>query len=111
MVGCTGWGRLDLILRTDGTFSFLEVNTSPGMTGHSLVPMAAKQAGIGVRRPVRAKSCGVPMWDDARQLDIVATMPRGARAARTLAGARSPGSRVSRSSPSARSSSAVRSST
>jgi len=45
VVGCTGWGRLDLILTADGTFSFLEVNTSPGMTGHSLVPMAAKQAG------------------------------------------------------------------
>jgi D-alanine-D-alanine ligase len=45
VVGCTGWGRLDLILRADGTYSFLEVNTSPGMTGHSLVPMAAKQAG------------------------------------------------------------------
>jgi D-alanine-D-alanine ligase len=45
VVGCGGWGRLDLILRADGTFSFLEVNTSPGMTGHSLVPMAAKQAG------------------------------------------------------------------
>ncbi|HYQ98950.1 MAG TPA: D-alanine--D-alanine ligase [Casimicrobiaceae bacterium] len=46
IVGCAGWGRLDLILRADGTYSFLEVNTSPGMTGHSLVPMAAKQAGI-----------------------------------------------------------------
>jgi len=46
VVGCTGWGRLDLILRPDGTFSLLEVNTSPGMTGHSLVPMAARQAGI-----------------------------------------------------------------
>ncbi|HXR57527.1 MAG TPA: D-alanine--D-alanine ligase [Casimicrobiaceae bacterium] len=45
IVGCSGWGRLDLILRADGTYSFLEVNTSPGMTGHSLVPMAAKQAG------------------------------------------------------------------
>jgi D-alanine-D-alanine ligase len=45
VVGCAGWGRLDLILRADGTFSFLEVNTSPGMTGHSLVPMAARQAG------------------------------------------------------------------
>jgi D-alanine-D-alanine ligase len=45
VVGCTGWGRLDLMLRADGTFTFLEVNTSPGMTGHSLVPMAAKQAG------------------------------------------------------------------
>jgi len=45
VVGCSGWGRLDLILRGDGTYSFLEVNTSPGMTGHSLVPMAARQAG------------------------------------------------------------------
>jgi D-alanine-D-alanine ligase len=45
IVGCRGWGRLDLILRADGTFSFLEVNTSPGMTGHSLVPMAAREAG------------------------------------------------------------------
>jgi len=46
IVGCTGWGRLDLILCADGSYSFLEVNTSPGMTGHSLVPMAAKEAGI-----------------------------------------------------------------
>lgn len=46
IVGATGWGRLDLILRPDGTWQFLEVNTSPGMTGHSLVPIAAKQAGI-----------------------------------------------------------------
>ena len=46
LVGCTGWGRVDLMQRGDGTYSFLEVNTSPGMTGHSLVPMAARQAGI-----------------------------------------------------------------
>jgi D-alanine-D-alanine ligase len=45
LIGCTGWGRLDLILRADGRWQFLEVNTSPGMTGHSLVPMAARQAG------------------------------------------------------------------
>jgi D-alanine-D-alanine ligase len=47
VLGCEGWGRADLILRADNTFSFLEMNTSPGMTGHSLVPMAARQAGIG----------------------------------------------------------------
>ena len=47
VVGCCGWGRLDLILRADGSWSFLEVNTSPGMTGHSLVPMAARAAGMG----------------------------------------------------------------
>jgi D-alanine-D-alanine ligase len=46
IIGCSGWGRLDLILREDGTWSFLEVNTSPGMTGHSLVPMAAREAGL-----------------------------------------------------------------
>ena len=46
IVGCAGWGRLDLILQPDGSYQFLEVNTSPGMTGHSLVPMAARQAGI-----------------------------------------------------------------
>lgn len=45
VVGCSGWGRLDLILRGDGSYSFLEVNTSPGMTSHSLVPMAAREAG------------------------------------------------------------------
>jgi D-alanine-D-alanine ligase len=46
IVGCSGWGRLDLMLKADGSFQFLEVNTSPGMTGHSLVPMAAKEAGM-----------------------------------------------------------------
>jgi D-alanine-D-alanine ligase len=46
VLGCYGWGRADVMLRSDGTFSFLEMNTSPGMTGHSLVPMAAKQAGL-----------------------------------------------------------------
>lgn len=46
IVGCEGWGRLDLILRSDDSYSFLEVNTSPGMTGHSLVPMAARETGL-----------------------------------------------------------------
>jgi D-alanine-D-alanine ligase len=46
VLGCRGWGRADLMLRADGSFSFLELNTSPGMTGHSLVPMAAKEAGL-----------------------------------------------------------------
>ena len=41
-----GWGRIDIMLRADGSPYLLEVNTSPGMTGHSLVPMAAKAAGI-----------------------------------------------------------------
>jgi D-alanine-D-alanine ligase len=46
MLGCRGWGRGDLILRSDGSYSFLEMNTAPGMTGHSLVPIAARGAGI-----------------------------------------------------------------
>jgi D-alanine-D-alanine ligase len=46
VLGCRGWGRADLILRPDGSYSLLEMNTAPGMTGHSLVPMAAKAAGI-----------------------------------------------------------------
>jgi D-alanine-D-alanine ligase len=46
VLGCHGWGRADLMLRPDGVFSFLEMNTSPGMTGHSLVPIAARQAGM-----------------------------------------------------------------
>jgi D-alanine-D-alanine ligase len=46
LLGCSGWGRADLILQSSGAFSFLEMNTSPGMTAHSLVPMAARQAGL-----------------------------------------------------------------
>ena len=45
-VGCAGWGRVDLMLDAKGEPWLLEVNTSPGMTGHSLVPMAAKAVGI-----------------------------------------------------------------
>ena len=46
LVGASGWGRLDLIVVPDGTWQFLEINTSPGMTAHSLVPMAAKADGM-----------------------------------------------------------------
>jgi D-alanine-D-alanine ligase len=46
-VGCRGWGRADLMIRASDRKPFLlEMNTSPGMTGHSLVPMAARAAGI-----------------------------------------------------------------
>lgn len=45
-LGCTGWGRVDFMTGNDGVPQILEVNTVPGMTSHSLVPMAAKQAGI-----------------------------------------------------------------
>ena len=46
VLGCRGWGRVDLFLRTDGSYSLLEMNTVPGMTGHSLVPIAARAAGM-----------------------------------------------------------------
>ena len=46
-LGCRGWGRADLMLRASDRKPFLlEINTSPGMTGHSLVPMSAKAVGI-----------------------------------------------------------------
>ncbi|WP_373097368.1 D-alanine--D-alanine ligase [Zhongshania sp.] len=45
-LGCAGWGRVDVMRDTAGRFYLLEVNTVPGMTDHSLVPMAAKQAGL-----------------------------------------------------------------
>lgn len=43
---CSGWGRVDFILDKDGKAWFLEVNTTPGMTDHSLVPQAAAEIGI-----------------------------------------------------------------
>lgn len=46
VVGASGWGRVDVMRDTDGNFQLLEINTSPGMTDHSLVPMAAKAAGL-----------------------------------------------------------------
>ena len=46
-LGCSGWGRADLMLRASDRRPFLlEINTSPGMTSHSLVPMSARAAGI-----------------------------------------------------------------
>jgi D-alanine-D-alanine ligase len=46
-VGCEGWGRVDVLLRARDNKPFLlEVNTSPGMTSHSLVPMAARAIGV-----------------------------------------------------------------
>ncbi|HUL57159.1 MAG TPA: D-alanine--D-alanine ligase [Usitatibacter sp.] len=60
VLGCRGWGRADVMLRADGTYSFLEMNTSPGMTGHSLVPIAARAAGLSY-----AELC-VRILEDAR---------------------------------------------
>ena len=46
VLGGRGWGRVDFLMDEAGEAYFLEVNTSPGMTDHSLVPMAARVAGI-----------------------------------------------------------------
>ncbi len=45
-LGCTGWGRVDLLADEAGDFWLLEANTVPGLTDHSLVPMAAHAAGL-----------------------------------------------------------------
>jgi D-alanine-D-alanine ligase len=52
VVGCRTWGRVDIMQDVQGEFWLLEVNTVPGMTDHSLVPMAAKAAGIGFQELV-----------------------------------------------------------
>lgn len=46
VLGCEGWARLDVMQDAEGNFWLLEANTAPGMTDHSLVPMAAKAAGM-----------------------------------------------------------------
>ncbi|ARN74721.1 D-alanine--D-alanine ligase [Oceanicoccus sagamiensis] len=52
-VGCEGWGRVDVMQDEQGNFYLLEVNTVPGMTSHSLVPMAAKAAGLSFKQLVK----------------------------------------------------------
>jgi len=51
-VGCRGWGRVDAMVDKQGRFWLLEVNTVPGMTDHSLVPMAAKAVGLSFEQLV-----------------------------------------------------------
>jgi len=51
-VGCSGWGRIDIMLDAKKKPWLLEVNTLPGMTGHSLVPMAARAKGISFEQLV-----------------------------------------------------------
>ena len=47
-LGCAVWGRVDIMRDRAGRFYVLEVNTIPGMTSHSLVPMAARAAGMDI---------------------------------------------------------------
>jgi D-alanine-D-alanine ligase len=53
-VGISGWGRVDVMQDVEGRFWLLEVNTAPGMTDHSLVPMAARAAGLDFQQLVLA---------------------------------------------------------
>lgn len=60
VLGCRGWGRVDLILTDDGQPYLLEMNTAPGMTGHSLVPMSAQVAGLSFEQlclAILAEAC------------------------------------------------------
>lgn len=54
VLGARGWGRIDAMRGRDGRFWLLEINTVPGMTDHSLVPMAAQAAGIDFTQLVLA---------------------------------------------------------
>ena len=50
--GVRHWGRVDLMRDEQGAFHVIEINTVPGMTDHSLVPMAARQAGLSFQQLV-----------------------------------------------------------
>jgi len=52
LIGGVGWGRVDFLMDEKGKPYLLEINTSPGMTDHSLVPMAARQAGMSFEQLV-----------------------------------------------------------
>lgn len=56
-VGCRGWGRVDVMADHQQNFYLLEVNTAPGMTSHSLVPMAAKAIGLSFAELVTTVLC------------------------------------------------------
>lgn len=57
-IGCKDWGRVDIMQDQSGNFYLLEANTTPGMTDHSLVPMAAKAAGLSFEELVVEILCG-----------------------------------------------------
>lgn len=64
VLGCRGWGRIDVLLDDHGDAMLLEANTVPGMTDHSLVPMAAKAAGITFDELVWQILCSSKELDD-----------------------------------------------
>jgi D-alanine-D-alanine ligase len=67
VLGCTDWGRADFMLDAQGNAYFLEVNTAPGMTDHSLPPKAARAVGISYRELV-VKVLSLTLADEPRAL-------------------------------------------
>lgn len=65
-LGCSGWGRVDFMVDEAGQPWLLEINTVPGMTSHSLVPMAAKAAGIDFATLTRRILAGAQCQMQAR---------------------------------------------
>jgi D-alanine-D-alanine ligase len=65
VLGCTDWGRADFMLDAEGNPYFLEVNTAPGMTDHSLPPKAARAVGISYRELV-VKVLSLTLADEPR---------------------------------------------
>ncbi|MEP0072131.1 MAG: D-alanine--D-alanine ligase [Marinomonas sp.] len=63
-LGCSGWGRVDIMRDQAGVFWVLEVNTAPGMTTHSLVPMAANH--VGIDYPSLVEKIVIDAWEKSR---------------------------------------------
>lgn len=61
LVRASGWSRIDVMLRKDGSFALLEINTAPGMTPHSLVPLAARTEGISYGELVKLVAAGASL--------------------------------------------------
>ena len=51
-IGCSGWGRVDFMMDKEFNLHLIEVNTVPGMTDHSLFPLAARNAGLSFEQTV-----------------------------------------------------------
>ena len=71
VLGCSGWGRVDFMIGKDREPQILEVNTVPGMTSHSLVPMAARAAGIDFE-----ELCWRILATSVTAVDVLAGNPR-----------------------------------
>ena len=69
VLGGTGWGRVDVMQDHVGTFWLIEVNTVPGMTDHSLVPMAAKQQGLSFA-DLTLKVLETSLSSDQQQMEL-----------------------------------------